>query len=103
MTDHENNALDALEKHRKAIDRLDAIWLYALAERFAHTNDVGKLKAKYKLESYDPKRERAQKERLRQMAINAGLDPDFAEKMLDVISHDVIKHHNEIKENTKEQ
>ena len=39
-----------LQSHRKSIDRLDAILVYTLAERFKYTQEVGKLKAKNNLE-----------------------------------------------------
>jgi chorismate mutase len=36
--------LDILRDHRDSIDRLDAILVYTLGERFRHTKAIGKLK-----------------------------------------------------------
>ncbi len=89
MTD----AADILKDHRDSIDRLDAILVYTLAERFAHTQAVGKLKATHELPPSDPARESQQIERLHKMAIDADLDPEFATKFLSFIIEEVIRHH----------
>lgn len=49
MTDDSQRADDLLRGHRESIDRLDAILVYTLAERFKHTQAVGKLKAEHAL------------------------------------------------------
>jgi hypothetical protein len=41
MTDATTLAADLLRDHRAAIDRLDAILVYTLAERFKQTQAVG--------------------------------------------------------------
>jgi len=46
-----------LKEHRESIDRLDAIIVYTLAERFKHTQSVGRLKAEHGLPPSDPSRE----------------------------------------------
>ena len=46
-----------LAELRGQIDRIDAEIMEALARRFAVTNNVGQLKAKYALNSVDPVRE----------------------------------------------
>ena len=45
MTNFSQAVLDALHDHRDSIDRLDAILVYTLGERFRHTKAIGKLKA----------------------------------------------------------
>ena len=45
MTDAVTRAAELLKEHRESIDRLDAILVYTLGERFKHTQAVGKLKA----------------------------------------------------------
>ena len=45
MTDAATRAAALLKDHRASIDRLDAILIYTLGERFKHTQAVGKLKA----------------------------------------------------------
>ena len=47
-------AADLLRGHRESIDRLDAILVFTLAERFKHTQAVGALKAAHGLPPSDP-------------------------------------------------
>ena len=54
MSDVER-AKDILSDHRESIDRLDAILVYTLGERFKHTQAVGKLKASHELPPSDPR------------------------------------------------
>ena len=93
MTDATQKAAEVLVEHRASIDRLDAILVYTLAERFKHTQAVGKLKAEYTLPPSDPLREAQQIERLQRMALEADLDPEFAKKFLNFIIGEVIQHH----------
>ena len=86
-------AADLLRGHRESIDRLDAILVFTLAERFKHTQAVGRLKAAHGLPPSDPAREAAQVERLKRLAAEADLDPEFAQKVLAFIIQEVIKHH----------
>lgn len=83
----------ALARHRASIDRLDAVLVYTLAERFAHTQAVGRLKAAHGLPPSDPAREEAQIARLTTLAEEAGLDPAFARKFLGFVIDEVIRHH----------
>ncbi|MBU2653589.1 chorismate mutase [Acidomonas methanolica] len=85
-----------LEMHRQSIDNIDAALIHMLAERFRHTQSVGELKAKAGLPAADPSREARQIARLRELAANARLDPDFAEKFLAFIIREVIRHHDTI-------
>ena len=82
-----------LRDHRESIDRLDAILVFTLAERFKHTQSVGKLKAEHNLPPSDPIREEAQIARLTDLAKQADLDPEFAKSFLAFIIREVIKHH----------
>lgn len=82
-----------LKEHRESIDRLDAILVFTLAERFKHTQSVGRLKAAHGLPPSDPAREAAQIARLNALAEQADLDPEFARKFLAFIIQEVIKHH----------
>ena len=85
-----------LKDHRDSIDRLDAILVFTLSERFRHTKAVGELKAKFKLPPADPEREARQISRLEDLALDAGLDPDFAKKFLNFIIKEVIQHHKHL-------
>ncbi|MFN3644001.1 MAG: chorismate mutase [Gemmobacter sp.] len=89
MTD----AAATLAAHRASIDRLDAILVYTLAERFKHTQAVGRLKAAHALPPSDPAREAAQIARLERLAADSGLDPAFAKEFLRFIISEVIRHH----------
>ncbi len=84
---------------RRGIDNIDASLVYMLAERFRYTQQVGALKARYQLPAADPSREAQQIERLRKLADDAQLDPDFAEKFLNFIIKQVIRHHEDIRNN----
>jgi len=85
-----------LAGYRQSIDNIDAALVHMLAERFRCTQEVGVLKAKYQLPPADPAREEYQIERLRRLAKDAHLDPDFAEKFLNFVIKEVIRHHEQI-------
>jgi len=92
----EQNVKDKLSGYRQSIDNIDAALVHMLAERFRCTKEVGLLKAEYDLPPADPAREEYQIERLRHLARDAHLDPDFAEKFLNVVITEVIRHHEAI-------
>lgn len=100
MTDHAAKAAEILKDHRESIDRLDAILIYTLGERFKHTQAVGKLKAAYDLPPSDPAREAAQIARLEDLAKRADLDPEFAKKFLNFVIAEVIQHHKSHQDNS---
>ena len=93
MSDASERAAELLREHRESIDRLDAILVYTLAERFKLTQAVGRLKARHDLPPSDPAREARQIERLEWLAKEADLDPEFARKFLAFIISEVIRHH----------
>jgi chorismate mutase len=82
---------------RDSIDNIDAALIHLLAERFKCTKSVGQLKAAHGLPPADPEREAQQIARLRRLAQDAKLDPDFAEKFLNFIVKEVIRHHEAIR------
>ncbi len=96
MTDSASLAQALLKEHRDSIDRLDAILVYTLAERFNQTQAVGRLKAEHALPPSDPTREARQIERLETLATEANLDPEFAKKFLTFIISEVIRHHENL-------
>ena len=97
-SDTVSRAAEVLKGHRESIDRLDAILVFALAERFAHTQAVGLLKAQHDLPPSDPARESKQIARLEELAAQADLDPEFAKKFLNFIIQEVIQHHKKHQE-----
>ncbi len=96
MNDPALRAADLLGGHRESIDRLDAILVFTLAERFRQTQAVGKLKAEHGLPPSDPGREARQIERLEALSKEANLDPEFAKKFLTFIISEVIRHHEKL-------
>ena len=82
---------------RSSIDNIDAALIHMLAERFRITKAVGAYKAAHQLPASDPGREESQIERLRKLAMEAQLDPDFGEKFLRFIIEEVIRHHEQAK------
>ena len=82
-----------LTRYRESIDNIDAALVFMLAERFKVTKAVGEHKAATGLPPADPGREESQIARLRALAKDANLDPDFTEKFLRFIIDEVIRHH----------
>ncbi len=96
MTDATTRAAALLKGHRESIDRLDAILVFTLAERFKHTQAVGRLKAEHDLPPSDPAREASQIKRLEKLSDEADLDPEFARKFLNFVISEVIRHHEKL-------
>ena len=87
-----------LARYRQSIDNIDAALVFLLAERFKVTQEVGRYKAKSGLPPADPGREDAQIARLRGLAKDADLDPEFSEKFLRFIIDEVIRHHEQMRD-----
>ncbi len=87
-----------LASFRKSIDNIDAALIHMLAERFRITQAVGEYKARTNLPPADPGREARQIERLRALAVDADLDPEFSEKFIRFVIDEVIRHHNKARE-----
>lgn len=86
-----------LASYRQSIDNIDAAMIHILAERFRITQAVGAYKAEKQLPASDPGREERQIARLRKLAEEAALDPEFSEKFLRFIIEEVIRHHEQAK------
>ncbi|SEM80884.1 chorismate mutase [Sphingomonas gellani] len=86
-----------LQGYRKSIDNIDAALVHLLAERFKVTQAVGRYKAESGLPPADGAREERQISRLRQLAEDAELDPEFSEKFLRFIIDEVIRHHQRLR------
>ena len=88
-----------LAGYRASIDNIDAALIHILAERFRITKAVGAYKAEHNLPASDAGREERQIARLRKLAAEANLDPEFSEKFLRFIIQEVIRHHEQAKAN----
>ncbi|MGH3500631.1 MAG: chorismate mutase [Nocardioidaceae bacterium] len=93
MAGADDAVLGELARLRGSIDNLDSALLHLLAERFKCTQEVGQLKAEHGLPPADPAREARQIKRLRELAADARLDPEFAEKFLGFVVAEVLRHH----------
>ena len=91
------NTDQQLERFRRSIDNIDAALVHILAERFRITQAVGRYKAETNLPAADPGREDRQIARLRKLAEDSDLDPEFGEKFIRFIINEVIRHHERAK------
>jgi len=87
-----------LAEARRSIDNLDAALIHLLAERFKITQSVGRIKARLDLPPADREREAEQVRRLRLLAAESQLDPEFAEKVVTFIMTEVVQHHERIRD-----
>lgn len=87
-----------LAAFRQSIDNIDAALIFMLAERFKITKAVGEYKAKTALPPADPGREEEQIARMKRLALDADLDPEFSEKFLRFVIDEVIRHHEKIRD-----
>ena len=81
---------------RRSIDNLDAALVYLLAERFSLTHRVGEIKAELALPPEDLSREATQMARIKGLAEDAGLEPEFAEAFREFVTAEVIRRHKRL-------
>lgn len=87
---------------RQSIDNVDMAIVALLAERFKCTAQVGLLKARAGFEPADYQREEYQLERLRRLALDAGLDPEIAQTYRDFVVEEAKKRHRKIAQEGKD-
>ncbi len=85
-----------LQELRESLDNIDAALVYLLAERFKLTQDVGLYKKAHQLPPVDKQREAVQFARITELAEEAGLDPEYARKVLRITIDEVVKNHKMI-------
>jgi len=81
---------------RNSIDNFDAALIHILAERFRCVREVSYLKAERLMPPADREREKRQAVRLRKLAEESGLNPDFAERILNFIIAEAVRDHEVI-------
>lgn len=74
-----------LDSHRKRIDEIDRNLLNLLAERAKVSQNVIKTKVENQLPVFVPEREEAKSESFKKMAVERGIDPEWAEDFLRMI------------------
>ena len=86
-----------LKNERSTIDRLDAIIVNALIERFSVTKRIGLLKAENNIDTYDRKREDTQVKTLEKLIEDSDLDKKFIVKLMQLITTESKKSHEQLK------
>lgn len=92
--------METLEDMRKSIDNIDNAIVAMFSERFKVTDRVGHYKANNGLPAKDTDRESLQFKRVNELAMQYGLDPEFAESYLSAVIIRVVRNHEEIAQNT---
>ncbi len=86
-----------LKNERSTIDRLDAIIVTALIERFSVTKRIGIIKAEHNLEPRDGEREKKQVKTLEKLIEDSDLDKEFIVNLMKLITTESKKKHEQIK------
>ena len=86
-----------LKNERSTIDRLDAIIINALIERFSVTKRIGLIKAEHNIEPHDGKREKTQLNTLEKLIENSDIDKNFIINLMKLITSESKKKHEQIK------
>ena len=86
-----------LKNERSTIDRLDSIIVNALIERFSVTKRIGLIKAANKINTFDRKREKEQVKTLEKLIGDSGLDKEFIVNLMNLITTESKKKHEQIK------
>ena len=97
MKKNKINVALLLKNERSTIDRLDAIIVNALIERFSVTKRIGLLKATNNIETYDSERERTQVKTLEKLIKGSDLDKIFIVNLMELITKESKKNHEQIK------
>ncbi|MCG8478380.1 MAG: chorismate mutase [Spirochaetales bacterium] len=97
----QNDLREELLRHRDTLDTLDRRLVEVLAERFAVTERIGEIKARLDLPALDAERERAQRERLRELSARVGVDAECVQNVFETVTSAVRRRHEEIRSVTR--
>ncbi|WP_419842182.1 chorismate mutase [Candidatus Poriferisodalis sp.] len=89
---------DELAAYRRRIDEADEQLVSVLARRFRITHEIGVFKAAHGVPAVDLERQDQQIAKLRQLAEQEGLDPDFCERFALFVMDEVVRNHVRIAE-----
>ena len=89
------DAASRLTSYRQTVDNIDAALVYILAERFRCTNEIGLLKAEHDLPPADKGRQARQLARLKDLAKDTRLEPEFVDKLMHLIFSEVVRRHEQ--------
>jgi len=94
----DDEAQAELSALRAEIDEIDQQIMLLLGVRFRCTDMINELKQAHALEPGDPQRAAQQIERIRHLAIDAGVPPDLAATLLRTIIDTVLDNHRQRRE-----
>ncbi len=83
---------------RGKIDHIDQDLVQLLAQRFALTHHVGRLKACHALDPVDAGREAQKLEALRVLCVDNSLNPELVAEIFKKIMAEAVRNHNQIRE-----
>ncbi|MEX1198684.1 MAG: chorismate mutase [Pseudohongiellaceae bacterium] len=89
-----------LQELREQIDRLDQSLVLLLANRFALTRRVGRIKAHNGLESFDAGREQCKLDAITALCKEHHVSPELMDRILRDIMREVVKNHEAIRAGT---
>ncbi|MFM1897448.1 MAG: hypothetical protein RLZZ385_2522 [Pseudomonadota bacterium] len=81
---------------REQIDQIDAELVELLAKRFALTYQVGRLKARNRLEAVDPAREAGKLAALKSLSEERNLNPELVTGIFTAIMAEVVRNHRKL-------
>lgn len=90
-------AAESIETLRRSIDRIDAALVELLAERYAITERIGRIKSRDGVAVRDEGRERSMLDRLGRRADEAGLARPILQRLFAVIVDESRRRHEEIR------
>jgi chorismate mutase len=84
-----------LQDLRSEIDQIDKEIISLLANRFAVTRQVGRLKAQHALPAVDSSRETAQRLRYERLAVSSNIAPNMVTEIFRLVIEQVVREHRE--------